>query len=176
MPKSIISDNLFIAMNYIIVDAYNIFDLLINNVKSIKEDKYLLNPEFFYQFILYKFDFIELEDNLFDFIERSLFEKCVICKQMKKKTCLCLICGKKVCTEDITHHTFKCTLSDNIYFDLQSMILFGFYNFGFFKIFDFIYTKEFNEIPNSNYITNEFNLNKEKVQLALKNYISRNFH
>ena len=176
LPNIIMSDNLFIVKDCIIFDTNKIIDLLINNAKNIKEEKYLLNPEFFYQFILYKFDFIEFEDNLFDFIEKSLFEKCDICKQLKKKTCLCLICGKKVCTEDITHHTFKCTLSDNVFFDLQSMILFGFYNFGFFKIFDFIYTKEFNEVPNSNYITNEFNLNKEKVQLALKNYISRNFH
>ena len=62
------------------------------------------------------------------------------------------------------------------FLDLQSMILFGFYNFGYFKIFEPIYTKEFNESPNSKYITNEYNLDKENCQLALKNYISRNFH
>ena len=135
-----------------------------------------MNPEFFYQFILYKFEFIDFEDNLFEFIERSLFEKCAICKEMKKKTSVCLICGKKVCTEEIMHHTIRCTLSDNVYFDLQSMIVFAYYNFGYFKIFDPIYTKEFNEAPSSSHITNEYNLNKEKVQLALKNYISRNFH
>ena len=36
---------------------------------EVKENKYLLNAEFFYQFILYKFDFVELENNIFDFIE-----------------------------------------------------------------------------------------------------------
>ena len=170
------TENSFIDKEYIIFDTNKIFDILINNFKKEKEEKYLLNPEFFYQFILYKFDFIELEGNLFEFIERSLFEKCDVCKQMKKKTCLCLICGKKVCTEEIMHHTISCTLSDNVYFDLQSMVLFAHYNFRFFKVFDSIYTKDFNEAPNSNYITNEYNLNEEKVQLALKNYISRNFH
>ena len=176
LPNFIMTENSFIDKEYIIFDTNKIFDKLINNFKKEKEEKYLLNPEFFYQFILYKFDFIELEGNLFEFIERSLFEKCDVCKQMKKKTCLCLICGKKVCTEEIMHHTISCTLSDNIYFDLQSMVLFAHYNFRFFKVFDSIYTKDFNEAPNSNYITNEYNLNEEKVQLALKNYISRNFH
>ena len=176
LPNFIVSENPLIGKDYIIIDSNKIFDLLIKNAKKQKEEKNLLNPEFFYQFILYKFDFIELENNLFDFIEKSLFEKCAVCKKMKKKTCLCLICGKKVCTEEIVNHNIKCTLSDNIYFDLQSMILFGHYNFGYFKLFDPIYTNEFNEAPNSNYITNEYNLNKEKVQLALKNYISRNFH
>jgi len=176
LPNLITIENPLVVKEYIIFDTNKIFDLLINNIKKQKEEKYLLNPEFFYQFILYKFDFIELEDNLFEFIERSLFEKCAICKQIKKKTCVCLICGKKVCTEEIMHHTIRCTLSDNVFFDLQSMILFSYYNFGYFKIFDPIYTKEFNEAPSSNHITNEYNLNKEKVQLALKNYISRNFH
>ena len=176
LPNLILTENPLIAKDYIIFDTNKIFDLLINNIKKQKEEKYLMNPEFFYQFILYKFNFIDLEDNLFEFIERSLFEKCSICHQIKKKTCVCLICGKKVCTDEIMHHTIRCTLSDNVYFDLQSMILFSYYNFGYFKIFDPIYTKEFNEAPNSNQITNEYNLNKEKVQLALKNYISRNFH
>ena len=176
LPNFISSNNPLIVKDYIIFESNKIFDLLIKNITKQKEEKTLLNPEFFYQFILYKFDFIELEKNLFDFIEKTLFEKCDVCKQMKKKTCLCLICGKKVCTEEIVNHNIKCTFSDNIYYDLQSMILFGHYNFGYFKLFDPIYTKEFNESPNSNYITNEYDLNKEKVQLALKNYISRNFH
>ena len=183
LPIFILNKSPLINFEYIIYDdtheIFNTterFNLLINNIKKQKEEKYLLNPEFFYQFILYKFDFIELEDNLFGFIEKSLFEKCDICKQIKTKTCICLICGKKVCTEEIMHHTIRCTLSDNVYFDMQSMILFSYYNFGYFKIFDPIYTKEFNEAPNSNNITNDYNLNKEKVQLALKNYISRNFH
>ena len=176
LPNFISSNNPLIVKDYIIFESNKIFDLLIKNITKQKEEKTLLNPEFFYQFILYKFDFIELEKNLFDFIEKTLFEKCHVCKQMKKKTCLCLICGKKVCTEEIVNHNIKCTFSDNIYYDLQSMILFGHYNFGYFKLFDPIYTKEFNESPNSNYITNEYDLNKEKVQLALKNYISRNFH
>ena len=176
LPKFIISDNSFNDKDYIIFDANNIVELLINNVVKEKEEKYLINPEFLYQFILYKFDFMEFEDNIFDFIEKSLLEKCDICNQLKRDTFLCLICGNKVCVEEIMHHTVKCTLSDNVFLDVQSMILFAYYNFGAFKIFDPIYTKEFNESPNSNYITNEYNLNEEKLQLALKNYISRNFH
>ena len=176
IPKFILSENSIIAKDFIIYDTNKIFESLINNVKKQKAEKNLVNPEFFYQFILYKFDFAKLENNLFDFIEKSLFEKCDICKKLKKKTCICLICGKKVCIEEIMHHTLRCTHSDNIFFDLQSMLLFSYYNFGYFKLFDPIYTNEFNESPNINYITNEYNLDKEKCQLALKNYISRNFH
>ena len=176
IPKFILSENTIIAKDFIIYDTNKIFESLISNIKKQNEGKNLVNPEFFYQFILYKFDFAKLENNLFDFIEKSLFEKCDVCKKLKKKACICLICGKKLCIEEIMHHTLKCTCSDNVFFDLQSMILFSYYNFGYFKIFDPIYTNEFNESPNLNYITNEYNLDKEKCQLALKNYISRNFH
>ena len=176
IPKIIISDNSLNYKDYIIFDANKIFESLINNVLKQKEEKSLINPEFLFQFILYKFDFIELEGNIFDFIEKSLFKKCDICNKLKRNTILCLICGNKVCIDEITHHTVKCTLSDNVFLDIKSMMLFGFYNFSAIKVFDTIYTKEFNESPNSNYITNEYNLNIQNYQLALKNYICRNFH
>ena len=176
LPKYIISDNSFKDKDYIIFDSNKIIESLINNIVKQKEEKALINPEFLFQFILYKFDFIELENNIFDFIEKSLFEECDICHKLKRDTILCLICGNKVCLEEIADHTAKCTLSDNVFLDMKSMTLFSFYNFGAFKLFDPIYTKEFNESPNSDFITNEYNLNLQNLQLALKNYISRNFH
>ena len=59
---------------------------------------------------------MELEDNIFDFIEKSLFEKCDICNKFKRDTFLCLICVNKVCVEEIMHHTAKYTLNDNVFF------------------------------------------------------------
>ena len=171
-----IPDNSILLKDHIILDFNAIFNLLINSLIKIKEEKYLLNPEFFYQFILYKFDFIELEYNIFDFIEKKLFQKCFICKQLNKKSFLCLVCGKKICQEELIDHTFKCTLSDIIYIDLQNMKLLCYYNYQYFKILFSVYTNEYNEEPKSDNISKEFNFSKEKYNIALKAYICRDFN
>ena len=176
LPKILMVDNSYIIKNCIIIDYKYIFNLLINNLIKIKEEKYLINAEFFYQFILYKFELIELENNVFDFIEKNLFKSCCICKKNKKESMLCLICGNKMCIEEILSHVFKCTLSDIINIDLMSMKLLSFYDYKEIKLFYPLYTNEYNEGPNSTFITNEYNLNKEKIKLALRSFVSNDFH
>ena len=176
LANVLISDNSFITKDYIILDPNIIINLLIKNISKMKEEKYLLNAEFFYQFILYKFDFIELERNVFDFIEKYLFENCSICKKPNKKNCLCIICGNKICQNHIINHTFKCTFSDIIYMNLQNMKLISFSNFQLLKNMFSVYTNEYNDEPNSEFISNEYNFNKDRYKLALKIFNCQDFH
>ena len=171
----IISNDSFVNKDCIIIDSYIILNSLINNILKIKEEKYLLNAEFLYQFSLYRFELIDLEYNIFDFIEKNLFQNCHMCNKLKKKNFLCLICGNKICQEEIISHSLKCTFTDIIYINLKSMTILCFYDFQNFKIMDSLYTNEFDDGPNPNFISNEYNLNKEKYNLVLKNFISLNF-
>ena len=176
VKEFIILDKSLLNKDCIILDSNLIINALINNIIKTKEEKYLVNAEFIYQFILYKFELIELEYNIFDFIEKNLFQKCHMCNKLKKKNFLCLICGNKICQDEIISHSLKCTFADIIYINLQSMTILCFYDFQNFKVMHSLYTNEFNAGPNSNFISNEYNLNKENYKLALKNFICLNFN
>ena len=175
-PTILNLSNPILSKDYIILDSNIIFNSFINNIIKIKEEKYLLNAEFFYQFILYKFNFIELEYNIFDFIEKYIFKKCDKCNKQYKQNYLCLICGNKICQECIFIHTVKCEYYDIIYIDLQTMKLIYIYNFQQIKLLSSLYTNKYNEEPNSDCISNDFYLNKEKYELVLKNFICNDFH
>ena len=176
IQKILSTDNSFINKDCFILDYNKIFNSFINNLIKTKEEKYLMNAEFFYQFIIYKFELVELENNVFDFIEKHLFEKCFICKKMKKNNCICLICGNKICFEDIILHVFQCTFSDIINIDMQTMKAFSFYDSKEFKSLYYLYTNENNEGPDTKFISNEYNLNKDKIKLALKSLICIDYH
>ena len=171
----IISNDSFLNKDCVIIDSNIIFNSLINNILKIKEEKYLVNAEFLYQFILYKFELIDLEYNIFDFIEKNLFQNCHMCNKLKKKNYLCLICGNKICQEEIISHSLKCTFTDILYINLKSMTILCFYDFQNFKVMDSLYTNEFDVGPDLNFISNEYILNKEKHNLILKNFVSLTF-
>ena len=176
ITQILVSEKSFIIKDCIILDYNKFFNLIINNIIKIKEEKYLMNAEFFYQFVIYKFQLIELDNNIFDFIERNLFKNCYLCNTIKKKNFLCLICGNKICLQDIINHVFKCTFSDIIYIDMQFTKLFSFYVYKDFKLLYSLYSNEFNEGPDIKFISNEYKLNKEKMKLALRSYVCMNFH
>ena len=160
----------------IISDSDKIVTLLINNLVKLKEEKYIMNERLFYQFSLYKFELIKLEDNIFDFIEKYLFNKCYICSRYKKINYICLICGNKMCQEEIIEHIFKCTLSDIILIEMKTMKLIYFHNFKSSRLSYTLYTNEFGGGPTENFISKEFVLNKENYKYTLKNYICLDFH
>ena len=160
----------------IIPDSDKIVTLLINNLVKLKEEKYIMNERFFYQFNLYKFDLIKLEDNIFDFIEKYLFKKCYACSTYKKLNYVCLICGNKMCQDEIIEHIFKCTLSDIIFIEMKTMKLIYFHHFKSFRLSYTLYTNEFGGGPSDNFISKEFILNKENYKYILRNYICLDFH
>jgi len=162
--------------DYITSDSDKIATLLINNLVKLKEEKYIMNERLFCQFNLYKFDLIKLEDNIFDFIEKYLFNKCCACSLYKKINYVCLICGNKMCQDEIIEHIFKCTLSDIIFIELKTMKLVYFHNFKSYRLSYTLYTNEFGGGPTEDFITREFVLNKENYKYTLKNYVCLDFH
>ena len=173
-----------------IIDNNNIINLLINNIIQFTEEKYLVNAELFLQFILYKLDLIELNDNIFDWIEKNLFKKCDKCKKYSRHSVICLICGKKLCNipqvcDAIREHSMKCSGEYNIFIENQDMrlsCLKTLYvkienNIGKiigFKKFYCLYTDDSVAGPNRE-ISNNLKLNKENLKLTLKNYICFDF-
>ena len=160
----------------IIIDSDKIVALLINNLVKLKEEKYIVNEGLFYQFNLYKFDLIKFEDNIFDFIEKYLFNKCYACSTYKKLNYVCLICGNKMCQDEIIEHIFKCTLSDIIFIEMKTMKLIYFHHFKSFRLSYTLYTNEFGGGPTENFISKEFILNKENYKYTLRKYICLDFH
>lgn len=61
-----------ISFNYKII-----FESLINNIKKTNNDIYLIRKELIIQFQPIIFNFINLENNIFDFVEKNLYKKCI---------------------------------------------------------------------------------------------------
>ena len=168
----------------------NIIQLLINNILKLKEEKYLMKADLFSQFILYKFELIELNDNIFDWIEKNLFKRCYKCKKYSRHSVICLICGKKLCNipqicNALREHSFSCSGEDIIFIENQDMRLSclkplyvkrenNIEKIIGFKKFYFLYTDDSGVGPNRE-ISNNFKLNKENLKLTLKNFICSDF-
>ena len=190
LPEFLSSDNLCIFQDKYILNSDNIIKLLINNICELKEEKYLMKPELFSQFLLYKFELIQLDKNIFDWIEKNLFKKCEKCNGYSRHSVICLICGQKLCNvqhicDSIGEHSIKCIGITNIFIDNQDMRLSclkplyfrapdHFHRIIGYKKFDYLYTNKYGVGPGRE-ISIEYNLNKEKYKLTLQNYICLDF-
>ena len=186
----VLSTDNSINKEYIIKDYNSVLNSLINNVRKQKEEKYLMNAELFSQFILYEFEFIELDENALDFVENNLFKKCSICNKISKLDYICLICGKKICGDKICSldHFEKC---------MNSIVLL-IYQYMELCCLKFIYIKNENnvyekrngkkkyyplyinssgntEISFTLRINSGYKLDKEKMKLIKKQLIEFNF-
>ena len=145
---------------------------------------YDITPELIMQFSPIKFNFIHLDNNIFDLIEKTITKKCIICGKTPKKAMLCLICGEKVChssrlgfnQDELLSHTSKCTGSYGMFIKLYKMKLFYINNKGRKKRLFPIYVNKNGIGAKGEEIGGEFNLSKEKLKLMLKNYLSNDFH
>ena len=186
------SDSSLVIQNYIISDFSIILNSLINNLKKQKEEKYLMKAELFSQFILYKYEPVKLDENLFDFIEKNIFKKCCICNK-SKSSIICLTCGNKFCynqRECIIQHFYKCMKEINIGISNDSFRLIGIKNIytkgydnndnkfqkmvGRKRLFP-LYTNKFGEGPDI-HILNEFTLNKENLEKDIRDVICFNLN
>ena len=145
---------------------------------------YDITPELIMQFSPIKFNFIHLDNNIFDLIEKTITKKCIICGKTPKKAMLCLICGEKVChssrlgfdQDELLSHINKCTGSYGMFIKLYKMKLFYINNKGRKKRLFPIYVNKNGIGAKGEEIGGEFNLSKEKLKLMLKNYLSNDFH
>ena len=190
IDELIFLNNSHINKNMIILNNNNIIDLMIKNILNLKEEIYLMKSELFSQFILYKFELIELDDKIFDWIEKNLFKKCDYCYNFSRHSLICLVCGKKFCNDPhtcyyIIEHSLKCMGNSNIFIGNQDMSLSCLKPFYFkfdnevrniigYKEFDYLYTDDSGSGPGKE-ISNKYKLNRKKLKLLLKNFICNDF-
>ena len=157
-----------------------IINSLIKNIQNIKisTEIHLIKKEFLVQFSHIKFNFIKLDENFLDFVEKYLEKKCVLCDGVTRYFYICLTCGNKIC------HTTKC----NKYFlhkrncGGKNCIFINADN-GEINIVDedkisysSIYINKQGVCPNSKRIDNGYLLNKEKEEQYFRKYICYDFH
>ena len=158
-------------------DHIKIFNLLIENIKM-KNEKHLIKKEIMIQFTPLIFRFIDLEENYFDFIEKYLEKKCIICAKVSRFFYVCLICGNKIChtmfCNEFSMHVRKCLGKYGIFINMDDgeLLIADIRK----KNFSSIYINKQGIGPNSKKINNEFKLDKEKEEKYFRNLICYDFH
>ena len=185
LPKIFSSNEIF----YNILSQSLNFDKILNSIfENIKKNNpnsiYEITPEFFIQSSPIKFNFIQLDNNIFDLIEKNTEKKCSICERLPKKAAICLICGEKLCYSilrlnahhnELFLHTVQCTGSYCMFIKFYRMKLYYVTNRGKgLKLFP-IYVNKSGIGVKDNEFSGEFNLSKEKLKLILKNYLCNDF-
>ena len=127
-----------------------------------------------------KFDFINLDNNIFDFIETNLEKKCIVCSKISGYFYICLVCGNKVCVfnncNKFTNHTLKCTGKYCIFIDIHNTKISIYQTNGKRKVISSLYNNEEGVGPEKRKIGREFVLNKEKAKLIFRNFVCYDFH
>ena len=164
-----------ISYNYI----NNISKLLFINIHKNKY-KENLTKELLIQFSPIKFKFIYLENNIFDWIEKNLEKKCIICSQTTKYYYICLICGNKVChtktCDKYNEHIKDCSGYMSIFLDMDDMKISIFTSTGKSHFSFPLYVNKNGVGPSGYEMSKEYNLSIEKLKLAIKNYACNDIH
>ena len=189
LPKIFNSSDVFYELLSPVLNFNKILNSIIENVKKynstiIKE----ISHELIIQFSPVKFNFISLDNNIFDFILKNLEKNCIICNKIEKNSFICLICGEKICDkfssrkrdlDTISHikHIYECCVDSCIYMELNSSKLYYIDLREDIKLKLYpLYVDQTGAGPKNSEITNEFNLSKEKLKLTLLNYVCNDFH
>ena len=186
-----IINNLFKAINekdilYQLFSPLLNFDKVLNSIlenakKCNIDENYEITHELLIQFCPIKFNFIKLDDNVFDFLLKYLDKKCVICNQTKRESLICLICGKRVCDPleynnyEALDHADYCTADYCYFIHINELILYNMSNERLKKMYSLYVDKNGSGLKKKE-ITNEFSLSHEKLKLALKEYVSKEFY
>ena len=177
LPKAFNSNEIFYELFHSILNFDKVINSILENIKKyITKVNYEINHGLLIQFSPIKFNFINLDYNIFDFIESNIGKPCQVCKEIPKKSFLCLICGEKVCKPESNIHTRKCTSNYCIFIDMDSMRLIYLDEKDEIIKFSPIYVNKTGSGPISSEISNEFNLCHEKLNLMIKNYVSKDFY
>ena len=185
LPKVFNSNDIFYILFSSNLNFNKVINSLIENVKnSIEFVNYEINPELIIQFSPIKFNFIHLDNNIFDLIERNIGKKCNVCGEKPEISFLCLICGEKICKrinfelkyDELISHVHNCTNGFCILFDMDRFKMIYIDENEKSIIFNMIYTNKAGNSPKGLEISHEFNLNHEKLKSVLKSYVSKDFH
>ena len=178
LPKLLESDN-DINQKFIL-KTKKIINLLINNIQEKKLYSYLVNNEILAQFIPYEFKLIELENNMFDLIEKHIFRECSICHKTAMQFYICLICGDKICKKEsckyaIQRHSKKCSGRNGIFIYIYDMCLTYYNNTEKMELYP-LYVDQSGIGPNTYEIENVYYLSKERFKATLRDYITYDLH
>ena len=158
-------------------DKVSVFNSMINQMKNIKnESSKLVEPDFIIQFIPYEFKLISLDNQIFDFIEKCIFKKCIICNNETKYYLICLICGQKVCTTNNCNsahsHVKNCCGKLGMFINITDMRLYFVNSDNRRKALFPLYINESGVGPDLTSKGRDFKLSKENYETALKEFIS----
>ena len=162
-------------------DLNDIFNLIINNAKiNLKENKEIsLTKELIINFSPLKFDTIHFDEKIFDWIERNLEKKCIICSKHSKYNYICLICGNKVChtreCNQFGKHAELCNGNNSIFIDMKKMKICHTIKNRFMGYIYPLYVNENGIGPNGYEMENIYKLSKENLKTTIKNFVSYEF-
>ena len=162
-------------------DLNDIFNLIINNAKiNLKENKEIsLTKELIINFSPLKFDTIHFDEKIFDWIERNLEKKCIICSKHSKYNYICLICGNKVChtreCNQFGKHAELCNGNNLIFIDMEKMKICHTIKNRFMGYIYPLYVNENGIGPNGYEMENIYKLSKENLKTTIKNFVSYEF-
>ena len=167
-------------LNDILFKEYkNDFDKIFNTIIGkviINSGKPNLTRELIINFEPIKFNFIKLDNKVFDWIENNLEKKCKICSKNSKYNYICLICGEKIChTKDcnlFTKHAKLCNGNDSIFIDMDNMKICISFKLRFMSYIFPLYLNENGIGPNGYQMGNQFILSDENLKSAVKKFIS----
>ena len=144
---------------------------------------YKINKELLVQFSPIKFNFIQLNYEVLDFIEKLLGIKCEHCQRIPKESFLCLICGQKFCRQGLLYHLKRCTNNYNLVINTNNMNIY--YEGGRFDL-QKLYPAYVDKAGNGpekrtiytefKSISNDFKLSSENLKTALKYYVCNDFN
>ena len=184
LPKLFNSSEIFYKLLSPNLNFKKIVNSIIENMNKFNNDiNYEINKELLIQFSPIKFNFIHLDYEVFDFIEKLLGVECNICQIIPKRSFYCLICGEKICQNDAYYHIRNCSNNYTLFIDTNSMNIYyhdGRYNIK--KLYPIYVNKAGNgpEIRaiSSEFksISNEFKLSIENLKTALKDYVCKDFN
>ena len=159
----------------------DIFNLIIkkanNNIKEIKEIS--LTKELIINFSPLKFDSIHFDEKVFDWIERNLEKKCILCCKCSKYNYICLICGNKVChtreCNQFGKHAELCNGNNSIFIDMDNMKICFSVKYRMMAYTFPLYANENGIGPNGYEMENKFKLSNENLKSTIKNFVSYDF-
>ena len=181
LPKIFNPEDIFYKIFGNISNHNKIFNAIFTNIIKNNNEKDVYNYELIIQFSPIKFNFIYLDNNIFDWIEKNLGKKCDICNKKSKFSFICLICGNKVChvrnnLYHILDHTKKCGGKYCIFVDMDNMKMYLWDSDNNTKKLFSLYVNEAGIGPKGSEISNKYNLSYEKLALSIKNYTCNDFH
>ena len=179
LPKTFKDSDILYEILSPVLNIENVIKSIFENVAKYNSNiNYEITKELVIQFSLIKFNFIYLEDNIFDFIIKNAGKKCEICHKISSSWLLCLICGKKVCDskQEAFTHIDHCMIGNCIFVDMSNTILFYVDKKRMIMSLYPIYLDKNGSGPKRSKISNEYNLSKERLRSTLDNYISLEYH